>query len=52
MNKFTPYEKLSKKEQKKINAEKRGSWGYINPVTKTVKSKKVYDRNKSKNLVY
>lgn len=50
MKKFISYEKLSKKAQKKINAAKRGSWGDINPVTKTVKNKKAYDRSKFKKL--
>ena len=44
MKKFTEFEKLSKKEQKRINNSRRGSWGDCNPVTKVVKSKKVYSR--------
>ena len=31
MEKFIAYEKLSKKEQKKLNAAKRGSWGLVKP---------------------
>ena len=34
MSKFIPYEKLSKKEQQKINKAKRGTWGELNPVTR------------------
>ena len=34
MEKFIAYEKLSKKEQKKLNAAKRGSWGLVKPITK------------------
>ena len=34
MEKFIPYEKLSKKEQQKINKAKRGTWGELNPVTR------------------
>lgn len=45
MERFIPYEKLSKKEQKKLNSEKRGSWNGLSPVTRVVPdSKKVYKR--------
>lgn len=44
MEKFISYEKLSKKEQKKINKVKRGTWGRINPSTKIVPDKKKYNR--------
>ncbi len=45
MEKFIPFEKLSKKEQKKLNAEKRRDWNGITPVTRVVlDSKKVYKR--------
>lgn len=45
MEKFVPYEKLSKKEQKKIDAEKRRDWNGIDPATKVVdKDKKAYKR--------
>ena len=47
-NKFVPFEKLSKKEQKKRNAQKRGDWGLTKPITKVVPSKKVYNRKKEK----
>ena len=33
MNKFVPFEKLSKKEQRKLNAQKRRMWT-VNPVTR------------------
>ena len=33
MEKFIPYEKLSKKEQRKRDAQRRGSWLGISPVT-------------------
>ena len=32
--KHIPFEKLSKKEQKKLNDARRNTWGDINPVTK------------------
>lgn len=47
-NKFVSYDKLSKKEQKKRNAQKRGDWGLTKPITKVVPSKKVYNRKKEK----
>lgn len=45
---FVPYEKLSKKEQKKLNAAKRKDWGILSPVTKVVPNKKKYNRQKAK----
>ena len=45
MDKFVPYDKMSKKEQKKVNGEKRRDWNGIDPVTKVVpESKQVYKR--------
>lgn len=51
--KLIPFEKLSKKEQRKINNSKRSDWGAINPVTRSVPSKKLYTRKaKHKNLTF
>ena len=50
MKKVIPFEKLSKKEQKKINDLKRGDWGGINPVSRRTGLKTVYDRNAQKRL--
>ena len=47
MKKFTPYEKLSKKEQKKINAARRKTWGNLNPVTRKPENSKAYHRHKA-----
>jgi hypothetical protein len=45
MDKFTSFDKLSKKEQKKLNDSKRRDWNGLNPVTRVVPdSKKVYKR--------
>ena len=33
MEKFIPYEKLSKKEKRKIDQARRQTWGDLNPVT-------------------
>ncbi len=47
MNKFIPYEKLSKKKKRALDSAKRGSWHGVNPVTKRVESKKTYNRKKA-----
>ena len=50
MEKFVPYEKLSKKEKRKRDAARRGSWGEISPVTRKAKNLKVYDRKKIRSM--
>lgn len=47
MEKFVPYAKLSKKKQREIDREKRGSWNGVNPVTRVEKNQKIYDRKKA-----
>ena len=47
MKKFVPYEKLSKKEKRKMNRAKRQTWGQINPVTRKSANNKAYNRSKS-----
>ncbi|MDD7647256.1 MAG: hypothetical protein PUJ35_08450 [Ruminococcus bromii] len=47
MEKFIPYEKLSKKEQQKINKAKRGTWGELNPVTRKPQKSKAYNRKRA-----
>lgn len=44
MEKFIPYEKLSKKKQRDLNAMKRGTWGSFNPVTRKPQNPKAYNR--------
>ncbi len=44
MEKFIPYEKLSKKKQRELNAKKRGTWGDLNPVTRRSENPKAYNR--------
>ena len=45
MERFIPYEKLGKKERKKLDAEKRRGWNGLSPATKVVPgAKKVYRR--------
>ena len=43
MEKFIPYEKLSKKNQRELNAARRGTWT-INPVTRKPANPKAYNR--------
>ena len=40
MEKFVPYEKLSKKEKQKLNRARRQTWGELNPVTRKPLSSK------------
>lgn len=47
MEKYIPYEKLSKKERKKINAMRRSDWGALNPVTRRSEDPKAYNRRKA-----
>ena len=49
MEKFIPYEKLSKKEKRKMDQAKRQTWGELNPVTRKSESSKAYNRNKTRN---
>ena len=47
MEKFIPYEKLSKKEKRKMDLAKRQTWGELNPVTRKPVSSKAYNRRKA-----
>ena len=42
-----PFEKLSKKKQRELNAAKRGSWNGLNPVTRRPENVKAYNRRKA-----
>jgi len=45
MEKFIPFEKMSKKEQKKLNSAQRRDWNGIDPVTRVAQeNKKAYKR--------
>ncbi len=48
MEKFVPFQKLSKKKQKEQNQQQRGSWGICNPVTRKPENPKAYNRSKVK----
>ena len=47
MEKFIPYEKLSKKEKRKMDLAKRKTWGELNPVTRKPENSKAYNRRKT-----
>lgn len=47
MEKFIPIGKRSKREQKKYHAQKRGSWGGINPITRKPPNSHAYQRQNS-----
>ncbi|WP_458463459.1 hypothetical protein [Paenibacillus sp.] len=49
MEKFIPYEKLSKKEKRKMNLAKRQTWGSMSPVTRKPENSKAYNRRKAQN---
>ena len=44
---FIPLSKQSKLNQKKFHDAKRGSWGNVNPVTRTPPNPKAYNRRKT-----
>ena len=48
MEKFIPYEKLSKKKQRELNAARRTTWP-INPVTRKPANPKAYNRKTARN---
>ena len=48
MEKYVPYQKLSKKKKKEVNARYRGTWGILNPTTRKPDNSKAYNRKKTK----
>lgn len=50
MAQLVPLNKRSKKAQKEYHTKQRGSWYGVNPITRTVPSGKVYDRNRVKQV--
>ena len=46
MEKFIPYEKLSKKEKRKLDQVKRQTWGSLNPTTRKPTNSRAYNRRK------
>lgn len=49
MEKLIPFEKLSKKKQRALNAQRRGSWGTVHPVTRKPANPRAYNRKKLQN---
>lgn len=47
MERYIPFEKLSKRKQRELSAKRRGSWGGISPVTRRPKNPRAYDRKKT-----
>ena len=48
MDKFVSYDKMSKKEKKKIDQQKRNSWNGVDPATKVEENEKKRYRRKPK----
>ena len=46
--KYIPIEKMSKKERRKLDNERRRTWGPLNPITRQSSSKKEYNRARDK----
>ena len=44
MEKFIPYEKLSKKEKRKLDQVKRQTWGSLNPTRRKPTNSRAYNR--------
>ncbi len=51
MKPFTPYEKLGKKARKQAASKRRVTWD-CSPLTKTIDSKKLYNRKKKSRAAY
>ena len=49
MERFIPYEKLSKKEKRNRDLSRRNTWGQLNPVTRKKENSKAYNRRKARN---
>jgi len=47
MEKYIPYEKLSKKEKRKLDQARRQTWGELNPVTRKPANSKAYNRRRA-----
>jgi hypothetical protein len=46
--KFVPYEKLSKKEKKKVDLSRRSTWGEFDPTSRVPENSRAYNRNAEK----
>ena len=52
MDKYIPYEKLSKKKKRELNAKRRSTWGGMSPVTRRTENAKAYNRKKAQRMDY
>ncbi|NLA86144.1 MAG: hypothetical protein GX847_02445 [Clostridiales bacterium] len=48
MDRFIPFEKMSKRQKREILARKRQTWGGFNPVTRKPENPKAYKRVKAR----
>lgn len=48
MEKFIPYEKLSKKAKREMDRRQRRDWGGMSPVTRKPENPKAYNRAKAR----
>jgi len=48
MKNFVPYEKLSKKEKRRLDNLKRVTWNEMSPVTRVAKNEKIYNRKRTR----
>jgi len=48
MEKFIPYEKLSKRKKRELNAKQRREWGGMSPITRRAENPKAYNRKKTR----
>lgn len=51
MVKYVPLNKRSKKAQREYHSGRRQTWGTTDPVTKSVPSKKTYNRKREKQRI-
>ena len=51
MDKFTPYEKLSKKKKRELDQKRRNTWHRLNPVTRKPANPKAYNRQKARKRI-
>ena len=52
MERFIPYEKLSKKKKRELDNSRRGTWGELSPVTRRAQNAKACDRNKARKKIF
>ena len=50
-DKFVSRDKMSKKDRKELDNQKRNTWGNTNPVTRVQPNKKAYDRKRDSKVV-